>query len=202
MKHCLLAGTYLVGGLDEAGRGPLAGPVVSSCVIWKNLPKDKNGVADSKLLKEKERVSLYSWIMEHAYSVGIGVASHEEIDEINILRASLLSMERALAATGITPGLVLIDGNQRIKNCPQGKAIVKGDRKCFYIATASIIAKVERDRIMDTYHLVYPEYNFDKHKGYATKDHKLAIMQYGVSPIHRRTFRGVKEYCRWQPNGR
>lgn len=195
MKRCLLTGTFLVGGLDEAGRGPLAGPVVSSCVIWKYLPKDKNGVADSKLLKEKERVSLYSWIMEHAYSVGIGIASHEEIDEINILRASLLSMERALAATGITPGLVLIDGNQRIKNCPQGKAIIKGDRKCFYIATASIIAKVERDRIMDSYHLIYPEYSFKEHKGYATRNHKLAIMQYGVSPIHRRTFHGVKEYC-------
>jgi ribonuclease HII len=195
MKRCLLTGTFLVGGLDEAGRGPLAGPVVSSCVIWKYLPKDKNGVADSKLLKEKERVSLYSWIMEHAYSVGVGIASHEEIDEINILRASLLSMERALAATGITPGLVLIDGNQRIKNCPQGKAIIKGDRKCFYIAAASIIAKVERDRIMDSYHLIYPDYNFKEHKGYATRKHKLAIMQYGVSPIHRRTFHGVKEYC-------
>jgi len=193
MNCCLLTG--LVGGIDEAGRGPLAGPVVSACVIWKYLPEDKNGVTDSKLLKEKERVSLYSWIIEHAHSIGVGMASHEEIDEINILRASLLSMERALAATGITPRLVLIDGNQRIKNCPQGRAIVKGDRKCFYIATASIIAKVERDRIMESYHLTYPEYNFDAHKGYATRNHKLAIMQYGISPIHRRTFRGVKEYC-------
>ena len=190
---CLLTG--LVGGIDEAGRGPLAGPVVSSCVIWKHLPEDKNGVTDSKLLQEKERVSLFSWIMEHAYSVGIGMASHEEIEKINILRASLLSMERALAATGIAPGLVLIDGNKGIRNCPQGKTVVKGDRKCFYIASASIIAKVVRDRIMDTYHFIYPEYNFKKHKGYPTKDHKLAIMQYGVSPIHRRTFRGVKEYC-------
>jgi ribonuclease HII len=193
--NCLLTGTSLVGGIDEAGRGPLAGPVVSSCVIWKHLPKDKNGVTDSKLLKEKERVSLFSWIMEHAYSVGIGMASREEIEKINILRASLLSMERALAATGIAPGLVLVDGNQHIKSCPQGKTVVKGDRKCFYIASASIIAKVVRDRIMDTYHLIYPEYNFTKHKGYPTKEHKLAIMQYGVSPIHRKTFRGVKEYC-------
>lgn len=193
--NCLLTGTSLVGGIDEAGRGPLAGPVVSSCVIWKQLPKEKNGVTDSKLLKEKERVSLFSWIMEHAYSVGIGMASHEEIERINILRASLLSMERALAATGIAAGLVLIDGNQRIKSCLQAKTVVRGDRKCFYIASASIIAKVVRDRIMDTYHLIYPEYNFKKHKGYPTKDHKLAIMQYGVSPIHRKTFRGVKEYC-------
>jgi ribonuclease HII len=193
--NCLLTGASLVGGIDEAGRGPLAGPVVSSCVIWKHLPEDKKGVTDSKLLKEKERVGLFSWIMEHAYSVGIGMASHEEIDSINILKASLLSMERALAATGVAPGLVLIDGNQCIKNCPQARAIVKGDRKCFYIASASIIAKVVRDRIMSTYHLIYPEYNFKKHKGYPTKDHKLAIMQYGISPIHRRTFRGVKEYC-------
>jgi ribonuclease HII len=140
MKCCLLTG--FVGGIDEAGRGPLAGPVVSSCVIWKHLPEDKKGVTDSKLLKEKERVSLFTWIMEHAYSVGVGVASHEEIDSINILKASLLSMERALAATDIAPELVLIDGNQRIKSCPQGKTVVKGDRKCFYIASASIIAKV------------------------------------------------------------
>jgi ribonuclease HII len=169
--------------------------VVSSCVIWKNLPKDKNGVTDSKLLKEKERISLFEWIMEHAYSVGIGMASREEIDSINILQASLLSMERALTATGVAPALVLIDGNRGINNCPRGKTIVKGDRKCFYIASASIIAKVVRDRIMSTYHLLYPEYNFKKHKGYPTKDHKLAIMQYGISPIHRRSFRGVKEYC-------
>jgi ribonuclease HII len=193
MKCCLL--TDIVGGIDEAGRGPLAGPVVSSCVIWKTLPENKNGVTDSKLLKEKDRVSLFSWIMEHAYRVGIGMASHEEIDTINILKASLLSMERALAATGVAPGLVLIDGNRGIRNCPQGKTIVKGDRKCFYIASASIIAKVVRDRIMDTYHLLYPEYNFKQHKGYPTKDHKLAIMQHGICPIHRRTFRGVKEYC-------
>jgi ribonuclease HII len=190
---CLLTG--LVGGIDEAGRGPLAGPVVSSCVIWKHLPEDKKGVTDSKLLKEKDRVSLFSWIMEHAYSVGIGMASHEEIDRINILKASLLSMERALAATGIAPALLLIDGNHGIKSYPQGKTVVKGDRKCFYIASASIIAKVVRDRIMDTYHLIYPQYNFKKHKGYPTKDHKLSIVQYGVSPIHRRTFRGVKEHC-------
>ena len=193
MDNCLLTG--LVGGIDEAGRGPLAGPVVSSCVIWKTLPENQHGVTDSKLLKEKDRVSLFSWIMEHAHSVGIGMANHEEIDSINILRASLLSMERALAATGVAPGLVLIDGNQHIKSCLQGKTVVKGDRKCFYIASASIIAKVVRDRIMDTYHLIYPEYNFKQHKGYPTKDHKLAIMQYGVSPIHRRTFRGVREYC-------
>ncbi len=190
---CRLTG--LVGGIDEAGRGPLAGPVVSSCVVWKTLPENKMGVNDSKLLKEKDRASLFSWIIEHAYRVGVGIASNEEIDSVNILGASLLSMERALAATGVVPELVLIDGNRCIHNCPQGKPVVKGDRKCFYIAAASIIAKVTRDRIMHTYQLIYPEYNFKKHKGYPTKEHRLAIMKYGISPIHRRTFRGVKEYC-------
>lgn len=193
MSVCLLRD--LVGGIDEAGRGPLAGPVVSSCVIWKTLPEDKKGVADSKLLKERDRVRLFSWIMEHAYKVGIGMASHEEIDRMNILRASLLSMERALAATGIAPGLVLIDGNRDIRTYSRTKTVVKGDRKCFFVASASIIAKVVRDRIMNTYDLVYPGYNFKKHKGYPTREHKLAIIRYGVSPIHRKTFRGVREYC-------
>jgi len=193
MSVCLLNG--LVGGIDEAGRGPLAGPVVSSCVIWKTLPENKNGVADSKLLKERDRIRLLSWIMENAYKVGVGMANHEEIDGMNILGASLLSMERALAATGIAPGLVLIDGNRDIQTFCRTKTVVKGDRKCFFVASASIIAKVVRDRIMDTYDLVYPQYNFKKHKGYPTKEHKLAIIQYGVSPIHRKTFRGVREYC-------
>jgi ribonuclease HII len=191
--NCLLTG--LVGGIDEAGRGPLAGPVVSSCVIWKNLPENKMGITDSKLLKEKERVSLFSWIMEHAHRVGIGVASNEEIDMMNILRASLLSMERALAAAGIEPEHLLIDGNYGIKSYPTARTVVKGDRKCFYFASASIIAKVVRDRVMEAYHHIYPQYNFKKHKGYPTKEHKLAIMEYGISPIHRKTFRGVKEHC-------
>ncbi len=193
MNCCLLTG--LVGGVDEAGRGPLAGPVVSSCVIWKNLPEDKKGVADSKLLKEKARSGLFSWIIESAFMVGVGIASHEEIDDINILQASLLSMERAISATGVNPELILIDGNRNLVHYSQSKAIVKGDRKCFYIASASIVAKVVRDRIMSNYHYLYPEYNFRKHKGYPTKDHEAAIVQHGVSPIHRRTFRGVKEYC-------
>jgi ribonuclease HII len=133
--------------------------------------------------------------MEHAHRVGIGVASNEEIDMINILRASLLSMERALAAAGIEPDHLLIDGNHGIKSYPAAKTIVKGDRKCFYIASASIIAKVVRDQVMKTYHHIYPQYNFERHKGYPTKDHKLAIIEYGICPIHRKTFRGVKEHC-------
>jgi len=192
MHCCRLAG--LIGGIDEAGRGPLAGPVVSSCVIWKELPGKKSKINDSKLLTEKERVFLFHWIREHAHKVGIGIATHEEIEKINILQASLLSMDRSLTDTGIRPDLLLIDGNYGIKGFPLSKPVVKGDKKCFFIACASIIAKVVRDSIMETYHELYPHYNFRKNKGYPTKDHKIAIVEHGISPIHRKTFKGVKEY--------
>ncbi len=190
---CLLKG--LIGAIDEAGRGPLAGPVVSSCIVWKGIPDNKRTVNDSKLLTEKERLDLFPWIARNAYKVGIGIATHEEIDTLNILNASLLSMDRALKDTGIQPNLLLIDGNYGIRSFPDGKPVIKGDRKCFYIACASIVAKVIRDGIMEMYHSLYPEYNFKRHKGYPTKDHKIAIKEYGISPIHRKTFRGVKEYC-------
>ncbi len=190
--HCRIKG--LVAGVDEAGRGPLAGPVVSSCVIWKDIPEHKGDINDSKLLSEGQREGLFKWIIGHAYSIGIGIADHEEIERMNILRASILSMERALKDTRINPDLLLIDGNYGIKGFPHGKAIIKGDRKCFFIACASIIAKVTRDRIMDAYHNLYPVYNFKKNKGYPTRDHRTAIKQYGISPIHRKTFKGVREY--------
>ncbi|MDD2302883.1 MAG: ribonuclease HII [Eubacteriales bacterium] len=190
---CRLTG--LVGGIDEAGRGPLAGPVVSSCVIWEKVPENKNGVTDSKLLTQKERVGLFSWIMDNALSVGIGMASREEIDAMNILNASLLSMERALLATGMDPDVVLVDGNRGLRNYPRARPIVRGDRKCFFMASASIVAKVVRDRAMDAYHRVYPNYNFKDNKGYPTAQHKAAIREFGITPIHRTTFRGVKEYC-------
>jgi ribonuclease HII len=188
--------TGLIGGIDEAGRGPLAGPVVSSCVLWMGSPENKNGVNDSKLLTEKERTALFPWITEHAYSVGVGIATSKEVDEMNILNASLLSMDRALHNAGITalPDLLLIDGNHGISSFPDGKPVVKGDRKCFYIACASIIAKVIRDSIMEVYDFLYPPYNFRQHKGYPTPAHKRAIQKYGPSPIHRMTFRGVREY--------
>lgn len=189
---CPLAG--LIGGIDEAGRGPLAGPVVSSCVIWHGLPGGREPVNDSKLLTEKQRVDLFKWISDNAYKVGIGIATHGEIEKMNILRASLLSMERALKDTRLQPDLLLIDGNYGIKTFPRSRPIIKGDRKCFFIACASIIAKVTRDAIMEEYDVLYPHYNFKKNKGYPTKDHRKAIQAYGVSPIHRKTFRGVKEY--------
>ena len=189
---CPLKG--LIGGIDEAGRGPLAGPVVSSCVIWNGLPDHPPEVNDSKLLTAKQRSDIFPWITQRAYKVGIGIATHEEIDEINILRGSLLSMERALRDCGVTPTLLLIDGNHGLKAFPEGKAIVRGDRKCFYIACASIVAKVVRDTMMEQYDREYPGYGFKKHKGYPTQDHRQAIQRCGVSPIHRKTFKGVKEY--------
>lgn len=190
---CRLTG--LVGGIDEAGRGPLAGPVVSSCVIWEKVPETKNGVADSKLLTEKERVGLFSWITDHALSVGIGMASNEEIDAMNILNATILAMERALEAAGQDPDILLVDGNRGLKNYPKARPVVRGDRKCFFMASASIIAKVVRDRAMDAYDRIYPHYNFKQNKGYPTGEHRAAIKEFGITPIHRKTFRGVKEYC-------
>ncbi|MCX8023302.1 MAG: ribonuclease HII [Syntrophorhabdaceae bacterium] len=183
-----------VGGIDEAGRGPIAGPVVASCVIWQEIPGEKNGINDSKLLTERKRVELFEWIHENAYRVGIGISTQGEIERLNILHASLLSMERALMDTGIEPDLLLIDGNYRILSHPESKPVVKGDRRCFFIACASIIAKVTRDRIMDELHDLYPQYNFKKNKGYPTSEHLKAIKRYGPSPVHRRTFKGVKEY--------
>lgn len=189
---CALTG--LVGGIDEAGRGPLAGPVVSSCVIWNGLPDHPRTVNDSKLLTPKQRSELFPWITQNAFKVGIGIATHEEIDAINILRASLLSMERAVKNSGIEPGLLLVDGRFGLPSYPSAKPVVKGDRKCFYIACASIVAKVTRDTIMDAYDLEYPHYNFKKNKGYPTQDHRLAIKRFGIVPIHRKTFKGVREH--------
>jgi ribonuclease HII len=189
---CALTG--LVGGIDEAGRGPLAGPVVSSCVVWNGLPDRSQKINDSKLLTAKQRSELFPWITRNAFKIGIGIATHVEIDTMNILRASLLSMERAVQDSGIEPGLLLIDGTFALKSYPSSKPVVRGDRRCFYIACASIVAKVTRDNIMETYDMEYPNYSFRKNKGYPTKDHKLAIERYGVSPIHRKTFKGVREF--------
>jgi ribonuclease HII len=190
---CRLTG--LVGGIDEAGRGPLAGPVVSSCVIWERVPETKNGVTDSKLLTDKERVGLFSWIMDNALSVGIGMATHEEIESLNILNATILSMERAYRDAGFEPAVLLVDGNRRLKNYPNARPVVRGDRKCFFMASASIVAKVIRDRVMDEYDRIYPPYNFRANKGYPTREHRAAIKEFGITPIHRRTFKGVREYC-------
>lgn len=192
-KKALKKGYSLIAGIDEAGRGPLAGPVVSAAVIFSdNLPDV--GINDSKKLTPKKREYLFDIICDHALSYGIGVADHFEIDRINILQASLHSMAKSVESLKLRPDYLLIDGTFGIDfDLPQ-QAIPKGDSLSISIAAASILAKVTRDRIMETYHNEYPQYGFKRHKGYPTLIHKDAIKKYGPCPIHRRSFKGVKEY--------
>lgn len=188
-------GYKYIAGVDEAGRGPLAGPVVSAAVI---LPRSFscNGLTDSKQLTPLKREKFYSIIMEHSLAAGTAIATNEEIDKINILQASLLSMKRAVTNLSINnsqilPDYLLIDGTFPIKNIDIAQEpIVHGDARSVSIAAASIIAKVTRDRIMQSIHLQYPCYGFDRHKGYPTKFHKEALAIYGPSLVHRKTFKG------------
>ena len=182
-----------IAGIDEAGRGPLAGPVVSAAVI---LPVDFSltGVTDSKKLTPAKRNRLYDQIYTLAVSVGIGIVDPIEIDRINILQASLLSMAMAVENLNPQPGCLLIDGTFSISSKLPQKPIAKGDSLSISIAAASIIAKVTRDRLMESYHFYYPQFDFPKHKGYPTKAHKEAIRTFGSCPIHRQSFKGVKEY--------
>ena len=174
-------------GVDEAGRGPLAGPVVAGACV---LPDDfyEEMLDDSKKLTEKKRDRLYGIIKEKALFWGVGIATPEEIDEINILNASLLAMRRAIDDAGVTPDLVLVDGNQTRGFQQPATAIVGGDAKSPSIAAASILAKVTRDRMMTELDSVYPGYGLAGHKGYPTKAHKLAVYMNGPSPCHRRSF--------------
>lgn len=180
-------GVMNICGVDEAGRGPLAGPVCAAAVI---LPEHLEipGLNDSKKLTDKKRRELFPIIQEKALAYGIGFASQEEIDEINILQATFLAMERALGALAIRPGLVLIDGNQEKDFGLPVKTVVKGDSLSANIAAASVLAKVSRDDVMLEFARQYPEYGFDIHKGYGTKAHYAALTQYGPCPIHRRSF--------------
>lgn len=177
----------LICGCDEAGRGPLAGPVVAAACI---LPEGyvPEGLDDSKKLTEKKRERLYAEITENAIAWCAAEASPAEIDEINILEASLLAMRRAIAGLGTNVDYVLVDGNVYRGFDKPGEAVVGGDGISPSIAAASIIAKVTRDRMCTAMHEEYPEYNFAKHKGYPTKDHKLAVYEHGPCPIHRRSF--------------
>jgi ribonuclease HII len=182
-----------IAGIDEAGRGPLAGPVVSAAVI---LPPAFSvaDVIDSKKLSAKKRVGLYQEIYAHAVSVGIGIVDPAEIDRINILQASLLAMSMATNNLRPQPECLLIDGPFRIPSHLPQKPIAKGDTLSISIAAASIVAKVTRDRLMERYNEYYPQFGFSQHKGYPTRAHKEAIRKFGYCPIHRRTFKGVKEY--------
>jgi len=186
------SGYKLIAGIDEAGRGPLAGPVVSACVV---LPPGFShpDIDDSKKLSFKKRVFLYSKITECALFVAIGIADTPEIERDNILKASLNSMKRSVENLLVKPDFLLIDGKFEIDSDIPQKAVIKGDSKSVSIAAASIIAKVERDRLMVKFDQLYPEYGFARHKGYPTKAHKQAILDHGITPIHRKTFKGVKE---------
>ena len=181
-------GFSLICGVDEAGRGPLAGPVCAAAVI---LPPDLEleGLNDSKKLSEKRREALYPLICEQALAYGIAFASEQEIDELNILQATFLAMRRAVGQLGLKPDLALVDGNREpdFGDIPV-RTIIKGDSRSANIAAASILAKVTRDRFMLEQDAVYPQYGFAVHKGYGTKRHYAALREYGPCPIHRQTF--------------
>ena len=184
-----------IAGIDEAGRGPLAGPVVAAAVIFPskvNIP----GLNDSKKLSANKREELFPKIQEISVAFGLAVVDQKVIDKINILQAARLAMKQAVETLKITPGLLLIDGNQKIDSTLNQWAIVKGDSRSLSIAAASVLAKVTRDRIMDGYHKLYPQYEFNRHKGYGTRLHRNLIQEYGPCPIHRSTFKGVSEYIK------
>ena len=180
-------GYKIVCGVDEAGRGPLAGPVYAAAVVLPDGLEDM-GINDSKKISEKKREQIFDIITENAIAYGIGFATESEIDEINILNATYLAMKRAVDNMNVRPDLVLVDGNRKPGTGYEEITIVKGDAKSISIAAASILAKVSRDRYMRELAEKYPEYEFEKHKGYGTKLHYEKIGQYGILPDHRKSF--------------
>lgn len=186
-QNAELKGYKAICGVDEAGRGPLAGPVCAAAVI---LPPNTiiDGVNDSKKLSEKKREALFDVIKETAVSYCIAYASVEEIESINILNATMLAMKRAVEGLDVKADYAMIDGNKMPQLEIDGEAIVKGDAKSMSIACASILAKVSRDRLLYEYAKEYPQYHFEKHKGYGTTLHREAILEYGPCPYHRMSF--------------
>jgi len=180
----------LVAGVDEAGRGPLAGPVVAAAVILDEL-RPIQGLADSKVLTARRRQVLYEQIMARSLCCSVGQASVQEIDALNILQATLLAMRRAVDGLRLKPVKVLVDGNQLPTLPVLAQAIVGGDAKVAAISAASIVAKVTRDRWCEQYHELFPQYGFDRHKGYGTAEHLAALSRHGASPEHRRSFAPV-----------
>jgi len=180
-------GYNIIAGVDEAGRGPLAGPVYACAIIMKedNIIKEVN---DSKKLSEKKREELYDIILENAVAYSVAAVDEKTIDEINILNATMLAMENAINGLLIKPELVLIDGNQNKNITSNNRTVIKGDSLSYNIAAASIIAKVSRDRYIREMAKIYPEYHFEKHKGYGTKEHMEILREIGPSEIHRKTF--------------
>lgn len=184
------AGYHVIAGCDEAGRGPMAGPLTVAAVVFDNGYYDER-INDSKQLTEKKREELYDLIVENARAFAIVVKSSQEVDELNVYEASRLGMIEAVQSLGIRVDFVLTDAMPLQKDIPH-KAIIKGDSLSISIAAASILAKVTRDRLMKAYDLEYPQYHFGKHKGYVTKEHKELLKKYGPCPIHRRSFAPVK----------
>jgi len=190
-------GYKYIGGVDEAGRGPLAGPVVAACVVigpdFKITPGDLELVADSKKLSAKKREKLFGLIKEKVLAVEIGIVDNLTIDKINILQASFLAMRRAIKKLKIQPDYVLVDGGIKISKFDKPQtAIIQGDSNVWCIAAASIIAKVSRDWIMTEIDKQYPQYEFARHKGYGTKLHLEKILEFGPCPLHRFSFRPIK----------
>lgn len=180
-----------IAGVDEAGRGPLAGPVVAAAVMLPDNPPPFP-FRDSKTISHDRRIILHDWLFASGAAIGIGIVEADEIDRINILQAALMAMRIAVERLDPRPDKILIDGNQLIPRFAIAQeAVVKGDAKIPAISAASIIAKVTRDRIMGELHARYPQYGFDKHKGYGTKEHRDALLTHGPAAIHRKTFAGV-----------
>jgi ribonuclease HII len=195
-KKLFSQGYKIIGALDEAGRGPLAGPVVAACVIFNaniSINNDLLEVNDSKKLSAKKREELFEVIKKNFIEVGIGICDHKTIDRINILQATFLAMKKAISSVKNKPDFIIIDGSMKLPNysTPQ-QVYIKGDERLFAIAAASIIAKVTRDHIMQEMDQLYPDYGFSQHKGYGTKLHLEKIKQYGPCAIHRLSFNKVK----------
>ena len=189
--HC--RGYAFPAGIDEAGRGPLAGPVVAAAVVFPRYGRI-DGLNDSKKLTARRRDQLFDVIYEKAVSVGIGIVDPLEIDRLNILQAALLAMEIAVDNLCPAADYLLVDGTFPIKSLLPQNVVKQGDGRCRSIAAASIVAKVTRDRMMGVYDREYPEFGFGRHKGYGTQAHCAAIRLYGCCPIHRKSFRRVREY--------
>ena len=190
-------GHKLIAGIDEAGRGPLAGPVVAACVVvapgFKIDSEELKLIKDSKKLTAKKREELFDVIKDKFIEVGVGICDNQTIDKINILQAAFLAMKKSVGALKQKPDFLLVDGGFKIHNTSYNQLnIIKGDSLVFSIAAASIIAKVTRDRIMKKMHEQYPQYEFLKHKGYGTRLHMERLKQYGPCPIHRQSFRPVR----------
>ena len=191
-RSLISQGYAIVAGTDEAGRGPLAGPVVAACVILP-LHCEYQQFQDSKKLSAKVRRELAHRLVVLEAKIGVGIVSAAEIDRLNILQASLLAMKKAVEKLPGLPDFLLVDGKFTVPMAVEQKALVKGDSRSATISAASIVAKVTRDAIMEQYHLEYPQYNFARHKGYPTAEHRRVIREIGPCPIHRQSFKPVRD---------